>query len=874
MKWFRRLLLRLGELFRKNRRERELAAEIESHLQLHIEDNLRAGMSRAQARREALMKLGGVEQTKEIYRDRRGLPLLETILQDLRFAARTLLKNPGFTSVAVLTLALGIGANTAIFSVINGVLLNPLPFKNPRQLVARKGNDSLPNVMDIQRQMRAFSQGGGINVEAMDYTGGAEPLQVHVGLVDAQFLATLGVPPMLGRIISPEEDVQGGPRLAVVSYSFWQNSLGSDPHAVGRTIPLAGNSYSVIGVMPASFAPPERHADVFVSLWVGYPEAAAYRGVHFMHTYWRLKPDLTLAQAQTDMAAIDRRLAEQYPAQEKDRKTQLIPLQEWLVGDVRPALLVLFGAVGLVLLIACANFASLLTARAVARRQELVIRAALGAGRGRLIRKTLTESALLSLLGGAAGLVLAQWGTQVLLALRPEKLARLSGIHVDARVLLFVLAVSVLTGIVFGMAPAWIAAGADVAEALKVGGRTATSSTAGHRIRRILVTAEMALALVLLVGAGLLIKGFSRLRSVNPGFDPSNVMTMYLQLPTTRYGEIPKQTQFRRELLTRLSFLPGVQAAMVTDIPLGGNYVDHRLVIDGRPPVAVGGEPEVQTLSVMGDYFRVMHIPLRAGRDFTSMDREGQPLVAIVNEEMVREFFPHENPIGMRIRWAGDTGPPQWMTVIGVVGDVKHSGLNQPTDPAVYTPFSQNDEAWRRFMTLAIWARDASPGLVEEVKKQIWSLDGQIPVGDVHAMDELIAVSLAQQRFNMLLLGVFAVLALILAAVGIYGAMSYSASQRTHEIGIRTALGAQRRDVLQLVMKDGAKIALFGIAIGIAGALALTRLMASLLFEVKATDPATFVAVAILLALVTLAACYIPARRAMRVDPMVALRYE
>jgi putative ABC transport system permease protein len=361
---------------------------------------------------------------------------------------------------------------------------------------------------------------------------------------------------------------------------------------------------------------------------------------------------------------------------------------------------------------------------------------------------------------------------------------------------------------------------------------------------------------------------------MNPGFNSANVMTMYLQLPKTRYGEIPKQTQFRRELLTRLNSLPGVQAAMVTDIPLGGNYVGHRFVIAGRPPVAVGGEPEVQTLSVMGNYFNVMQIPLRAGREFTPLDREGQPLVAIVNEEMVREFFPYERPIGLRISWAGYTGGPRWMTVIGVVGDVKHSGSNQATDPAVYTPFSQNDEAWRRFMTLAIRARDTAPGLVEEVKKQIWSLDGQIPVSDVYAMDELIAVSLAQHRFNMLLLGLFAALALILAAVGIYGAMAYAVNQRTHEIGIRTALGAQRRDVLRLVMRDGAKIALFGIAIGIAGAIALTRLMTSLLFEVKPTDPETFAVVTIVLAIVALAACYVPARRAMRIDPMVALRHE
>ena len=509
--------------------------------------------------------------------------------------------------------------------------------------------------------------------------------------------------------------MQGGPRLAIVSNHFWENYLGSDPHAVGHTIQLGGNSYTVIGVMPASFAPPAEHADVFVSLSVSDPGAGAERDLHFMHTYWRLKAGVTLAQAQADMAAIDRRLAAQYPAEEKERKSQLIPLHEWLVGDVRSALLVLFGAVGLVLLIACANFASLLVMRAVAERQELVIRSALGAGRGRLIRKTLTESLLLSVLGGAAGLLFAKWGTSMLLALRPEELARLSGIHMNTRVLLFVLVVSVVTGIVFGMAPVWIAARADVAEALKEGGRGTTASTVGHTIGKLLVTSELAVALVLLVGAGLLIKGFSRLRSLNPGFNSANVLTMYLQLPKTRYGEIPKQTQFRRELLTRLNVLPGVQAAMVTDIPLGGNYVGHRFVIDGRPPVAVGGEPEAQTLSVMGDYFHVMQIPLRAGREFTPGDREGQPLVAMVNEEMVRAFLPHENPIGVRISWAGYTGGPRWMTVIGVVGDVKHSGLNQPTDPAVYTPFSQSDEAWRRFMTLAIRTRGA---VLDSSKKQ------------------------------------------------------------------------------------------------------------------------------------------------------------
>jgi predicted permease len=860
-----------------NRRKRmlnDLDEDIRDHIEVETQDNIARGMSPEEAHYAALRKFGNVTRAQEETRGVWSSGWLEQLLQDIRLGFRMLPKSPGFTAVAILTLALGIGANTAIFSVINGVLLSPLPYKDPEQLVVIKEHDSLPNVMDIQRQTRSFSQGGGINVEKMDYIGATEPVQVRVGLINAGFLEILGVQPVLGRIISPSEDVQGGPSLVMVSNDFWQNYLGSDPHAVGNTIQLGGNSYTVIGVMPASFASPAEHADVFVSLWVADPGGAAERDLHFMHTYWRLKEGVRLTQAQAEMVVIDRRLAEQYPAEEKERHRQLVPLHEWLVGDVRSALLVLFGAVGLVLLIACANFASLLMMRAVAERQELVIRAALGAGRGRLIRKTLTESVLLSVLGGASGLLFAWLGTSMLLALRPEELARLSGIHMDTRVLLFVLGVSVLTGIVFGMAPAWIAAHADIAEALKKSGRSTTASTMGRSIRKILVTSELAVALVLLVGAGLLMKGFSRLRLMNPGFNPANVMTMFLQLPETRYREIPKQTQFRRELLTRLNSLPGVQAAMVTDIPLGGNYVGHDFIIDGRPPVAVGSEPNVQTLSVMGDYFHVMQIPLRAGRDFTPLDREEQPLVAVVNEEMVRESLPHENPIGVRIHWARETGPPRWMTIIGVVADVKHSGLNQPTDPAVYTPYSQSDERWRRFMTLAIRTPDAALGLVAEVKKQIWSVDGQLPVSDVHAMDELIAVSLAQQRFNMLLLGLFAVLALILAAVGIYGAMAYAVNQRTHEIGIRTALGAQRHDVLRLIMKDGTKIVIFGIAAGITGALALTRLMASLLFKVKPTDPTTFAGVAILLALVALAACYIPARRALRVDPMVALRYE
>jgi len=868
------LFFRLRSLFRRGEVESELDDELRFHLERQVQRLIDSGLPREEAMRRARLDSGGLEQQKEDCRDSRGTRFLETLLQDLRFAFRMLCKNPGFTVVAGLTLALGIGANTAIFSVIDSVLLIPLPYSEPQQLIATKQNDSLQNVIDIRRQTHTLSQGGGVNIEAMDYTGGTEPVQILAAYVDAGLFETLGVPPMLGRIITPEEDVSGGPRNIVVSYHFWQNFLSSDPHALGKTIPLSGNNYAVIGIMPAGFALPREHADVFVSLWVAYPEAAPYRGVHFMRTYWRLKSGMTLPQAQAELSTIDGRLAQQYPDTERDRETLLVPLHQWLTGDVRPALLVLFGAVGLVLLIACANFAGLLMARAIARQKEFVIRASLGAGRSRLIRQALTESGILAIIGGAAGLLLAKWGTGFLVSLKPPELERFSGIQMDAHVFLFVFGISLLTGAVFGLMPAWSAARADVAESLKEGARGSTAGPFSQVLRQLLVTAEFALALILLVGAGLLIKGFSRLRSVNPGFNPTNVMTMHLQLPATRYAEIPSQTEFRRQVLASLNSLPGVDAAMVTDIPLGGNYVGHSFVIDGRPPVPVGAEPETQTLSVMGDYFRVMQIPIRAGRGFTAMDREGQPLVAVVNEEMVRKFFPHENPIGARIDWSRREGPHQWMTIIGVAQNVKHSGLNQPVDPAVYAPFPQSDEAWRRWMTLAIRTPGASAELIEDVKKQVWNVDSQIPVSEVHSMEDLMGVSLAQQRFNMLLLGLFAALALILAAVGIYGMMAYRVGQRTHEIGIYIALGAQRRDVLRLVLYDGAKLAFFGIAMGIAGAIALTRVMTSLLFEVKPTDPETFAVVAILLAIVGLVACYVPTRRAMRVDPVVALRYE
>ena len=867
------LLFRLRSLMRRPAAENELDDELRFHLERQTDKYVRSGMSEPEALRRARLEFGGLDQVKDECREARGVSFVETLMQDLHYTSRTLLHAPAFMACAVLTLALGIGANTAIFSVVNRVLLNPLPYPNPQELLAARQNESLPNLKDMQRQTHSFASSGGVNIAPMDFTGNGEPVRVHAAWVDAGLLVTLGVLPMLGRWISADEDVKGGARNVVLSYPFWRDFLGGDPHVLGRGIRLSDKTYTVIGVMPRNFTLPKELADVFISLWAGYPEAAPERGVHFMHTYWRLKPGVPLGQAQAEIAQADHRLAEEFPDTERERGTVLMPLHEWLVGDVRPALLILFGAVGLVLLIACANFAMLLMARAVTRQRELMIRASLGARNGRLIRQRLTESTLLALVGGAAGLMAAKAGTTLLLALKPAELRRLDAIPMDARVFLFVFAISLLTGLLFGLLPAWSASRGDMAEALRENARTTATGVSRSPFRSLLVTAELALALILLAGAGLLIKGFLHLRSVDPGFNPANVITMYLQLPGTRYPQIPLQTNFRRELLARINSFPGVEAAMITDLPLAGNYVDHRVAIDGQPAPAVGAEPEVQTLSVMGNYFGVMQIPLRTGRDFSAMDREGEPRVAIVNQAFVQQLLPGQDPIGIRIDWAR-SNPHEWMTIIGVAGDVKHSGLNQPVDPAVYAPFSQNDEAWRKWMTLVIRTRVPVAGLVEDVKKQVWSLDSQIPVSGIQSMDDLLAVSVAQQRFNVLLLASFAALAVALAGVGIYGMVAHRVNQRTHEIGVYIALGAQQRDVLRLVMKDGVKLGLLGIVLGLAGAIALTRAMVSLLFEVNPTDPATLIGVALLLAAVAMLACYIPARRALSIHPMTALRRE
>ena len=800
--------------------------------------------------------------------------MLGTLWQDVRYGFRMLAKKPGFTLVAIITLALGIGANTAIFSVINAVLLRPFPYPEAARLVTMRSNQSLPDLEDIQAQSQSFEDVGGVVLQAQDYTGGSEPVQVQAGLSNAGIFKVLGARPLIGRVISPEEDRYGGERVVVLSYGFWQRQMGADASVIGRQIPLSGNNYTVVGVLPPGFEAPREKPEVWVSLKVANPLAAKARGVHFLRTYWLLKPGVTLAEAQAEMGGIDRWLEQQYPEENKGRETRLMSLHERVAGDTRPALFVLFGAVGLVLLIACANFANLLLARAASREREIVIRATLGAGRRRIVRQMLTESVLLSLLGGACGLVLALWSIDLLQSLKPANLPRLDSIQIDARVLIFTLAVAVLTGLVFGLVPALNSSRLNVNEALKEGGRSATMGTARRRFSSLLVVSELALAVVLLVGAGLLIKGFWRLRAVEPGFNPEHLLTMRVELPEARYREIPKQTQFRRQVLDAINSLPGVQAAMVSEIPLIDDALMHNFIIQGRPAISPGEEPDLYSRSTGGDYFRTMNIPLRAGRDFTPQDGADAPLVGIINESMVRRYFANENPIGARMRWARAEGEPQWIEIIGVAGDIKHFGLNEPEEPAVYTPYAQSQQPWKRWMYLVVRS-DADPAtLINLIKTQVWTVDNQIPVTRVQTMTEVMAASIAGQRFNMLLLGIFAGVALLLAAVGIYGVISYSVTQRTHEIGIRMALGAQAGDVLKMILGQGLLLASIGVVIGVVGAFALTRLMSSLLFGVTATDPMTFTIVSLLLIAVALAACYIPARRAMRVDPMVALRYE
>jgi putative ABC transport system permease protein len=804
--------------------------------------------------------------------------------QDIRYAVRKLSRTPGFTAIAAFTLALAIGATTAIFSVIDGVLLKPLPFRDPERVVRvtniRDGNrqpSSVPDFLDIRSQSKSFSSLAAIDAQAMNLTGGSEPERVQAARVGATFWNLLGVTPALGRGFAPNEDTQAAGRTVVLSDGLWKRRFGQDPRIVGKTIALDGNSYTVIGVAPARFSFPDR-PEVWIPLVFSSDDVNPEgRGSHWMGIIGRLAPNVTVAQATSELATITRRLEQQYPESNTGMSGAVIPMQEYMVGDVRPALYVMLGAVAFVLLIACANVANLLLVRAASRESEMAVRTALGAGAWRIVRQLVIESVLLALIGGVFGTLLALWGVDLLLAMAPNGLPRINEVSVNGSVLLFTAGVTAATGVLFGLFPALHAARANVSGVLKDGMRGSSGGVASRRARNTLVMAEMALAVVLLVGAGLLIRSFGKLLAVDPGFRAERVVTFAISAPDTKYREYAQRRELVSNLIERMKRVPGVQgAAIVTGLPLSNIMMRTSAHIVGTPQERPAERKGTDVAMVTPGYFTTMGIPLVAGRDFTDRDGSGAPVVSIVNQEFVKRYFPNENPIGKRIAlgWDQDTASTGGNMIlggeiVGVVANVKRRGLSQEVYPETYASYMQPT-----FSSFSVVVRStADPSTVmAAIRAQVRELDRDLPLSELRQLKELVSASVSRPRFYTTILGVFASIALILAAVGIYGVISYAVSLRTRELGIRIALGATGRQVSGLVLQQGVALAIAGVLIGGAGAYWLTRLLSRLLFGVSATDPLTFAAVAALLTAIAAIASFVPARRAAKVDPLLAMR--
>ncbi|HEU4631081.1 MAG TPA: ABC transporter permease [Gemmatimonadaceae bacterium] len=800
---------------------------------------------------------------------------MDTILQDLRFAARTLRRNLGFTAAAVLTLALGIGANSAIFSVVNAVLLRPLPYADADRLAMvwgwydgfGKTSTSLPDFRDLRERTRAFSQLAALHGTVFNLTGRGEPEQLSADRVTANFFPLLGVRPMLGRGFLPEEEQVGGnDDVVVLSHGLWQRRFGGDPGILGRTLQLSGRPYTVVGV-----APPEFRFMRDVDLWAPVrADTVANRRGEYLLVFGRLAPGATVERASADIAGIFAQLAREYPETNGSIKSRVIGMREDFVGDVRPALLVFSGAVALVLLIACANVANLLLARASVREREMAVRAAIGAGRGRIVRQLLTESLLIALLGAGLGLGLAALGLDALRAMSTELLPRFQEVRVDAVAVVFALVLAVATGLLFGIAPALRLSAGALGSALREGSRGAVGGAA-LRLRNALVLAEVALALMLLVGAGLLVRSFQQLNRVDLGFDPTHLLTYRVVLPTAKYDSVALLPPVYQEIAERTRAIPGVVTASVTgDMPINGaGYITF--TVEGRVPPPDAME-DLQPFSVSPEHFAVFRIPLRRGRLFTAGDAPGAPPVAIVNEEMVRRYFDGRDPIGKRVTF-GDPADSSavWWTVVGVVGNVAQEGVTARPYAQLYRPLAQ---APRRGIYVVARTTGDPMGIAPAAREALEAVDPELPLTSLMMMEERIGENLLRPRVNTLLLAVFAGIALALAAIGIYGVISYAVAQRTREIGIRMALGATAGDVRRLVVRQGMTPALLGVALGAVGALAATRLMASLLYGVTATDPLTFGLVALFLGGIALLASYVPARRATRLEPVTALREE
>jgi predicted permease len=806
---------------------------------------------------------------------------MQTLLQDLRFGVRMLVQKPGFTLIAVITLGLGIGANTAIFSVVNAVLLRPLPYPDPAALVRiyEKETDTAirnerlevapANFLDWQRQSRTLVEIGAWGQEEQPLASQDQADPVVAAFVSANFFSILGVNPLHGRVFTSEEDRPDHDSVALLSYGLWQRRFGGDPNVVGQRVNLDGSQHTIVGIMPAGFQYP-RGAEIWKPLALNVNQTQM-REAHFLQVIARRRPNVSIAQVRAEMETIASSLAQQYPATNKNWTVNLVPLLEDEVGQVRTTMLMLMSAVGLILLIACANVSSLLIARGATRRIEITIRSALGASRWRIVRQLLTESVLLAGLGGCLGLLLALWGTDALLALSPSEIPRMQTVRVDLYALVFTLAVTVLAGLIFGLLPALQSAPINLHESLKEGGRSASGAPANKRIFGALVVSEIALALIVLVGAGLLLNSFLRLLRVEIGIQTSNLLTVEVNLPSARYSGDDYRAQrlnFYGQVIERIRALPGVASVGAIDsLPLSGDQRGWSFRKEGQT-LAPSERPVAGFQIATTDYFRAMGMQIRRGRAFTETDRDGSPQVAIVNESFARHFYPNEDPLGQRIIIRNR---PEASEIVGVVNDIRHFGPDKAPAPEIYVPYNQLVVG---AVPLVVRTKSEPEALIGAVRREIRAVDREVAVGKVRTMTQMMSATLAERRFALLLLGAFAAVALSLAAIGIYGVMAYAVTRRTREIGIRMALGAQTGDVIKLIIKQGLSLALIGVVIGLVGAFTLTRLMADLLFGVSATDPLTFIVIALLLTFIMTLACWIPARRATKVDPMAALHCE
>jgi predicted permease len=889
---------RLEGLHLSPARETEIVEELSQHLEDQYEQAVSRGATEMEAQEVVLAELNETDLLAPALKPiERRLPqnpvvmgregktnMIADLWQDLRYAARMLARTPGFTAIAVLALALGIGANTAIFSVVNKILLQPLPFKNPNELVIiwenathvgfPKNTPSPANFLDWREQATVFSGMAAFAQKDFNLTGVGEPERLDGRRVSANLFDILGVQPKLGRGFLPTEDAPGT-RVVILSSGLWQRRFGADPGIVGRSVILNGENYTVVGVMPPGVDLPG-YGNWKDQLWVPLafpPEEAKGRGNHFLQVMARMKPGVTLQQARAEMQTIMGRLAQQYPEENMRITTVVNPLHEELVGDIKPALLVLLGAVAFVLLIACANVANLLLARAAVRQKEIALRLALGASRSRLTRQFLTESVLLALLGGGVGLLFAFAGLRILKTFIPDTISQAESIGIDGKVLVFTALVAVATGLIFGLAPATQASNFSLNETLKEGGRDPSGGSKGGRLRGLLVVAEIAVSFVLLIGAGLLINSFLHLRNLDPGFRADHLLTAKIDLPELKYPDREHRVPFFDDVLRRVKALPGVQSAAIAgNLPLTYNGDSMYIGVEGIPDPPPDQQKDVIFRAIGPGYFSTMGIPLARGRDFNEQDTPDTPYTVIVSEKMANNYWPGQDPLGKRLKPGSTTSDTPWRVVIGVVKDVRQNDFIAPPKLQMYMSYRQLKFLTPNALVVRTSVEPTSLGL--PLRNAVWAVDKDQPVSNIRAMDDIVSEAVARQRFSTMLLGIFASLALVLAAVGIYGVMSYSVAQRTREIGVRMALGAQRTDVLKLTMGQGFKLVAIGVGLGLIAAFILTRVMASLLFGVSATDPTTFVAISFILMVVALLASYIPSLRAMKVDPMVALRYQ